>query len=119
MTPLIVVFASSSVVIILVALPMLRRRVRPNGLYGLRTPATFADESVWYEANARSGQDFLILGVLLLVLTFVLPAFGIDHDAYALWWSAVAVVGAVVAGIVGWRRANRLLAERRRTEGTA
>ena len=107
------IFAFCAGVIIVLALPMMRGRVRPNGLYGLRTAATFADESVWYEANARSGFELLLLGVLLLVLAVALPFFGLAHAAYGLTWSVVAVIGAVAVAVVGWRRADRLLAERR------
>jgi hypothetical protein len=29
-------------------IPLMRRRVPPNGAYGLRVPATCADEQAWY-----------------------------------------------------------------------
>jgi uncharacterized membrane protein len=41
------------VVMVLLSLPMALRRVPPNHFYGLRVPATFADQWVWYEANDR------------------------------------------------------------------
>jgi hypothetical protein len=94
------------------AVPLIRRRVRPNGLYGLRIPATFANESIWYEANAKSGRDFLWLGIALIVLAVTLPVIGVRGDAYALGWCAAAVIGSVGVAIVGWRRANRLLRDR-------
>ena len=46
-------FAGLSVLLVLVSLPLLFRRIPPNAFYGLRVPATYADEWVWYEANAR------------------------------------------------------------------
>ena len=96
------------------AVPLIRRRVKPNGLYGLRVPATLEDEHVWYEANARFGRDLLGFGVLLVVLAVSLPLVsGLSGDWFGRTLAAVTVVGAVVLAIVGWRRANRLLAERR------
>ena len=106
-------FAGSGLLFVILAIPLIRRRVRPNGLYGLRVPATFADEWVWYEANARSGQDLLILGLLLLVLALALPWI-VAEIIYTFVWIGVAVIGAVLMAIVGWRRANRLLRERQR-----
>jgi len=64
--------AGASLVMISIAIPLLLRRVPPNALYGLRVPATFADEWVWYEANARSGRDLLALGAVLMALTIAI-----------------------------------------------
>src|SRR5262249_43263726 len=97
-------------------IPLIRRRVKPNALYGLRVPATFADEWVWYEANARSGRDLLALGVvsmsMALFIAIAIPVLGFNILAY-LAWAVVLLVGAIGTGILGWLRANRLLKERR------
>ena len=34
------------------SIPLIRRRVKPNRLYGFRTPKTMSSEQIWYEANA-------------------------------------------------------------------
>jgi SdpI/YfhL protein family len=81
--------------LLLVALgwPMAARRVRPNRWYGLRVPATFADEKVWYEANAVAGRDMMILGWAIVVVALVLPRVsGVPASAYA----------GVCAGMLGW-----------------
>jgi len=111
---LMIVTAGAGLVFVAVAIPLIRRRIPPNALYGLRVPATFADEWVWYEANARSGRDLLWLGVILTVLAVGLPALGLGITAYIVW-GLVAGPGVIAMGIVGWLRANRLLEERRRT----
>jgi len=105
--------AGSSLLFVALAIPLMRRRVPPNSLYGLRVPATFADESVWYEANARSGRDLFLLGAALLVVAVLMPAAGIDEAVYLLVWCSLAVAGCVIMAVVGWRRADRLLRERR------
>lgn len=110
---LVLIFVSVGLLFIGLAVPMIRRRVPPNGLYGLRVPATFADRDVWYDANERSGWDLLWLGVTLVLLAIVLPAVGITEAVYAEVWSIAAVVGAIIMAGVGWRRANRLLEQRR------
>jgi uncharacterized membrane protein len=106
-----IVTAAVGLLIVALAVPLIRRRVPPNGLYGLRVPATFADEWVWYEANARSGRDLLWLGMLLTLLAVTLPALGLGTATY-LVWSVVAGAGAIIFAAVGWRRANRLRDER-------
>lgn len=92
-------------------IPMILRRVPPNRLYGLRVPATFADERVWYEANAKSGWDLVILGVALAVLAPLLWTLGWDEAVYSLVWTVAALAGALTMSFVGIRRANRLLKE--------
>ncbi|MBW3671027.1 MAG: SdpI family protein [Acidobacteria bacterium] len=109
---LVAILTAASLLIIALAVPMIRRRVPPNTLYGLRVPATFADDSVWYDANEQSGRDLLIFGVILLVVAVGLPIAAVSSGAYGLIWSGLAVAGAIAVAIVGWRRANRLLRDR-------
>ena len=111
---LMAVSAGASLVIITIAIPLIRRRVPPNAIYGLRVPATFADEWVWYEADARSGRDLLALGMVLMAVTIAIPIVGFSIVAY-MAWAVVALAGVIVTGIVGWLRANHLLRERRQT----
>ncbi len=105
--------AGVSVLLVLVSIPLLLRRIPPNAFYGLRVPATYADEWVWYEANALAGRDMAALGVLLTVLALVLPVFELEAGTPTMVWAAVAAVGSLVLTMVGWARANRLLRERR------
>src|SRR5947199_10677475 len=110
-------FTFSGAVMCVLAVPLMRRRIKPNGLYGLRVPATFADEWVWYEANARAGRDLVGLGVVLALGAFVLPSFGLARGTSRLAWCCFAAAGSLVMAVIGWRRANRLLLERRREHG--
>jgi uncharacterized membrane protein len=113
LTP-ILLFAGTGLLFVGLAVPLMRRRIRPNALYGLRVPATLADEAVWYEANARSGRDLLVFGFLVVGLAVVLPLSSeLTTDSYALVMTVFLIVGALLTCLVGWRRANRLLAERR------
>jgi uncharacterized membrane protein len=114
MLGLTLLFIATGVVMIALAIPLMRRRVKPNSIYGLRIPATFADEWVWYEANARSGRDLMVLGFLLIATPIILALIpGVTPDLLAGISSAVAVAGAIVCAVVGWRRATRLLDSRK------
>jgi hypothetical protein len=50
-------FPVLGLLLVVLGWPMAARRVRPNRWYGLRVPATFADEQVWYDANAVAGRE--------------------------------------------------------------
>ncbi len=105
-------FVVVSLLLMALALPLVFRRVPPNPGYGLRVPATFRDERVWYEANAASGRELFVLGAVMLGLGLVPPWFGWRGESHWIAWSVVLVAGAVMLLVVGWRRANRLLRRR-------
>ena len=50
----------AAAVIILLAVPLVRRRVAPNKTYGVRTQRTFASEEAWYAINAYGGRELIL-----------------------------------------------------------
>ena len=100
--------------------PMATRRVPPNRWYGLRVPATFADERVWYDANAVAGRDMMTLGTVLIVVALALPRLADRPDSvYAGVCAGILGVGSLSLTVRGWRLANRLLREVRGGAGGA
>jgi hypothetical protein len=67
-----VIFGLTSVSFVNLGMRLMRKKFPPNGLYGFRTAATLQDESLWYEVNAKLGQDLIGIGVSLAVLAVVL-----------------------------------------------
>jgi hypothetical protein len=117
------VFSGCALIVIATARPLIERRVAPNRIYGLKLKATFADEWVWYEANAASGRDFLKWGyaqlaAVVLPLAVLRPASWTTSDldragvVYLAINFAVLMTGLLIVSFIGWMRANRLLAER-------
>jgi hypothetical protein len=101
--------------LLLIALgwPMAARRVPPNRWYGLRVPATFADEKVWYEANAAAGRDMMILGAVLVSVALVLVRLvDLSDSTYSGACAGLLGVGALILTVRGWRAANRMLRDR-------
>ena len=99
------------------SIPLLRRRVGPNACYGLRVPATLGDKEIWYEANAKSARDLLILGLLQLILALGLPlAVDLSPETYTEINGGVIGSGVLVAALLGWSRANDLRAQRQRKQ---
>ena len=94
--------------------PMATRRVRPNRWYGLRVPATFADEQVWYDANAVAGRDMMVLGALVGLVGLALPRLtDLSASTYALVCAGLLGIGSLIMAGRGWILANRLLRDRR------
>ena len=105
-------FVSAGLLFIALAVPLMLRRVRPNGLYGLRVPATFQDERVWYDANAASGRDLALLGACVVAVGLGSLVFPWEEQTIASFAGPGLVAAVIVLAIVGWRRANRMLRAR-------
>ncbi len=57
---------------ILLALPLIARRIPRNALYGFRTPKTLSSDDVWYPANAYMGRGLYHCGRLLIAMGLLL-----------------------------------------------
>jgi hypothetical protein len=95
-------------VLVLVSIPLIFRWVPRNRVYGFRVGATLRHDAVWYDVNARSGRQLLVLGALMVALEFLLPPSLRNQILIAF-----AVVGLAVITVINWRRANRLEREMR------
>lgn len=110
-------FAASGLLVIAFGVPLMLRRVPPNGFYGLRVPATFKDEQVWYDANAASGRDLVLFGIAMMVTALIPPLLGWSGELYQLAWGMAVALGMIVLTMAGWARANRMLRERKAARG--
>ena len=111
MSELLPLFVAVGLLFIGLAIPLIRRRIKPNKTYGLRLPATFADEWVWYEANARTGRDLIYGG--LCQLTAAVLLLPVPFIAYVLINAAVILASTLWMVVAGTSRAERLLKQRR------
>ncbi|HTT69297.1 MAG TPA: SdpI family protein [Gemmatimonadales bacterium] len=105
------VFVVIAILSIAVGLPLADRRVPPNRWYGVRVRATFADEHIWYEANAQAGRDLTLLGVVTLVLALALRVM-LPRGQYAAVCGVVFVVGSLISVARSLSLASRLWRER-------
>lgn len=71
-------FIFVSLLFALLSVPLMRRQVAPNNLYGLRTEKTLSSDAVWYSANEYAGKWLFGMGVvqaaialLMLIVPFV------------------------------------------------
>jgi hypothetical protein len=113
-----IVFPALGALLVALGWPMAARRVRPNRWYGMRVPATFANEQVWYDANAVAGRDMMALGAALMLLGLGLPRVtNLPGSTYSGICAGLLGVGSLVLTARSWRIANRLLRERRADPG--
>lgn len=59
------IFLSLSVgmrVLMAIAIPLVRQRIKPNRFYGVRTALTLRDDAAWYRTNRPFGKVMLVCG---------------------------------------------------------
>lgn len=69
---LLLFFVLLGILSILVALPLLEEKVKPNIFYGFRVRATLENPKVWYAANKYFAQRLLLAGGIEIIAAFAL-----------------------------------------------
>ena len=67
MTTLLLLYIGSGAVLIILAVPLIKRWVPPNIWYGFRIPQTLNDPELWYPVNEYGGRGLLWIGVITIV----------------------------------------------------
>jgi uncharacterized membrane protein len=78
LTVIFIVFISVGMVEIILGLPLLFNKIKPNWFYGFRLPSTVSNEKVWYKINQYFGRDMIISGIIIVLLTFFLMLFKLN-----------------------------------------
>jgi uncharacterized membrane protein len=104
----------SGIALIGLGIPLYRRRVPPNALYGVRLRSTLDDDELWYDVNARAGRDFIVIGTAFLVALGVAQTIGRAWDPVVriLVPLVLLVFGLMIETIAIVRLANRMSAGR-------
>jgi uncharacterized membrane protein len=61
-----------SVLMAVLAIPLILRKIPRNRIYGFRTRTTLRDDEMWYETNAYFGRGLLIASLITIVSMIVL-----------------------------------------------
>lgn len=87
-----------------VGVPLLLKIIPPNPYYGVRTEATLASVSVWYQANFWAGLVAVVFGLLAAGASVVIHRSASTPDNMKMFMivsATVVVAGAMaVAGII-------------------
>ena len=75
-----VVFFITGILFSGLAIPLIRRKVKMNAWYGIRTPETMDNESIWYDVNAIMGRYLFTFGLLISVIALYYIYYPLDYE---------------------------------------
>jgi uncharacterized membrane protein len=103
-------FSLVGVLYIGLGIPLLRGRVRPNYWYGCRTQKTLSDEKIWYAVNRVTGRSLIEAGVMLIISSLVIFAFGrgMNPDYAVLILLAVLVLSVIRIAVNSFKAQKRM-----------
>lgn len=85
MSTLLFLYLAAGILLILLSIPLLLEKIRPNPLYGFRVSQTLDDPRVWYAANKYAAKRLMAAWASIVIAAaglYFIP--GISVDAYAL-----------------------------------
>ena len=69
------------------SIPMILKRIKPNGLYGFRVKQTLENPDIWYPVNSYSGKWLLATGIFQIcaaIMLYFIPAISLDQYSLAV-----------------------------------
>src|SRR5574340_438009 len=97
MQALLILYIVVSIVSIVLAIPLIQCKIKPNYIYGFRFPQLFNNPEAWYDVNAYGARWLFGTGVVTLIVAlaaYVIP--GLDKDSYAILCAIVIVGGSIL-----------------------
>ena len=106
-TSLITIFLAGFIFSVL-AIPLMKRKIKMNSWYGIRLPQTMANENVWYEVNEKVGRYIFFFGLLICALTVLVYLYPIIDKIFSVYiLLAVLVLGSILLIVISINYAKK------------
>lgn len=93
---LLLMYCSAGILLALLSIPLMRRKIPPNGLYGFRTPKTIDNPELWYLVNQYSAKRMFWTAIAFVVAALGLYLLPIGLDEYAMGCLGVFSLGMII-----------------------
>jgi len=104
-----IVFFFTGVLFSVLAIPLIRRKVKMNSWYGIRIPQTMESESIWYEVNAIMGRYLFTFGILISVVALYYIRFPLEEEYKMVYiLLGILIIGTILFVKLSFSTANRL-----------
>lgn len=103
------------ILMIVIAIPMILEKIKPNIFYGFKTKKTLSDEKIWYPANKYAGKVMVGTGIaisILALLTYILMDRNIippiDEVTLTILWCGILFVPIIIMLILSFAYLRKL-----------
>lgn len=105
-----VLFILSGLLMIVLAIPMIKGKIKRNTWYGFRLPITQKSDEMWYPSNVYAGKGLVVFGLITLVSALLLPILikTLNEDGYALLMSLILLNTSLIIFVLCYRYAIKL-----------
>jgi len=97
---IIIIFIFVGALEILMGMPLMYGKIKPNWFYGFRLPKTVSNKEIWYEVNKQTGRDFIISGMIIVIVSLFLMVFNLNFDVVTIATIQVFILMALMAIII-------------------
>jgi hypothetical protein len=94
---LLLLYCSAGLLLALLSIPLMRRKIPPNGLYGFRIEKTINNPELWYLVNQFSAKRMFWTAIAFVAAAlglYLLPGIGLDD--YAMGCLGVFIIGLII-----------------------
>lgn len=107
MLTLTLLYIAAGILLILLAIPLYLKKIKPNPWYGFRTPKTMSNPELWYLVNKFGAIWMMVSGAVTVLFSIIFsPIPGLSLDVYAISCALVFAVTLTMGLIVTFRYLN-------------
>ena len=91
------------------SIPLIKKKVKMNAWYGIRTLETMRDEKIWYEVNSKMGKYLFVFGSIISGIAIYFTFFPLVEE-YEMVYSllGILILGTIIFVKIAFRMAYNL-----------
>ena len=97
-----------AVIMILISIPLLKRKIPMNRWYGARFKKSFESEENWYKINAYSAKQLILWSIPLLIIGLVTIFLPLEGNTGLIDVIALSPLLACVPCLISYRHAKKM-----------
>ena len=86
-----IVFFITGLLISALSIPLIRKRVKMNAWYGIRTLETMRDKKIWYDVNSKMGKYLFVFGIIISSISIYFSFFPFEEE-YEMVYSLLGIL---------------------------
>lgn len=86
-----ILFFITGLLLSALSIPLIRKKVKMNAWYGIRTGETLRDEKLWYKVNSIMGRYLFVFGLVISALSLYYVFYPLNEE-YKMVYSLLGIL---------------------------